>query len=113
MAYIVTAVSLIRNQPKVLGAPCAQSDYGDCMHADTDPASGNDTDAADGTKVPADDQIAYNVPHAAQVIDLSERQVWELVRSGEIESFKIGASRRISRAALVAYVKRHQQRGAA
>lgn len=69
------------------------------MHADTTPANGN--------QVPADDQIAYKVPHAAQVLDLSDRQMWELVRRGDIESFKIGASRRISRAALVAYIEQH------
>lgn len=67
------------------------------MHADTTPT--------DGSKTPADDQIAYKVPHAAQVIDLSERQMWELVRRGDIESFKIGTSRRIPRSALVAYIE--------
>jgi excisionase family DNA binding protein len=73
-----------------------QSGYLDCMHADTTPA--------DGTTALADDhQIAYKVPHAAQVLDLSERQVWELVRTGDIPSFKIGASRRILRSDLTAY----------
>lgn len=73
------------------------------MHADS--ASSN---TANGNGLPPDDQIAYKVPHAAQVIDLSERQMWELVRSGEIESIKIGASRRIPRAALVAYIEQHR-----
>jgi excisionase family DNA binding protein len=34
--------------------------------------------------------------------------MWELVRTGEIESVKIGASRRILRAALVAYIEAHR-----
>lgn len=69
------------------------------MHADTTPAHGS-------TALADDHQIAYRVPHAAQVVDLSERQMWKLVRDGEIESFKIGTSRRIPRAALVAYIER-------
>jgi excisionase family DNA binding protein len=54
--------------------------------------------------IAAAEQIVYNVPHAAKVLDLSERQMWELVRKGDIESFKMGGNRRITRAALVAYI---------
>lgn len=67
------------------------------MHADTAPLDGNSQ--------PADEQIAYDVRHAAQVLDLSERQVWQLVASKQIPSVKLGRSRRISRADLVAYVE--------
>lgn len=74
------------------------------MHADSAAS-----DTASGTAAaPPDDQIAYKVPHAARTLDLSERQMWELVRKGEIESFKIGTSRRIPRSALVAYVNNHR-----
>lgn len=59
-----------------------------------------------GGNAPADEQIAYTVPHAAKVLDLGVRTVWGLVHSGEIESIKIGKSRRVARAALLAYVKR-------
>lgn len=52
--------------------------------------------------------MAYSVRTAAKVLDLSVRTVWDLVAKGEIDSFKIGASRRISRAALVAYIERAQ-----
>lgn len=76
-----------------------QSDYGDCMHADTTPADGN-------IAVGDPHQVAYKVPHAAQLVDLSERQMWEFVRSGEIDSFKIGTSRRIPRAALIEFIER-------
>lgn len=57
---------------------------------------------------PFGEQLAYSVRHAADVLDLSERRMWELVRTGEVESFKIGASRRIARSVLVAYVERLQ-----
>lgn len=73
------------------------------MHADAMPGN-----TADGSEIPAarpaDDQIAYTVPHAAKVIDLGVRTVWQLVLSGQIKSIKIGRSRRVMRADLVAYV---------
>ncbi|WP_250009145.1 helix-turn-helix domain-containing protein [Actinoplanes sp. M2I2] len=52
-----------------------------------------------------DGQIAYNVPHAAKVLDLGVRTVWALVHAGDIESVKIGSARRIPRTALVAYIE--------
>lgn len=76
------------------------------MHADS-----SSSDTVGGSAGPPDDQIAYKVPHAAKVVDLSERQMWALVRDGVIESVKIGTSRRIPRSALVAYIESH--RGAA
>lgn len=69
------------------------------MQADTTPANGN---AALGEP----HQVAYRVRHAAELVDLSERQMWDLVKKGEIESFKIGTSRRIPRAALIAFIER-------
>lgn len=50
--------------------------------------------------------MAYSVRSAAKVLDLSIRTVWDLVSSGELPSFKIGASRRILRAEMDAYLKR-------
>lgn len=73
--------------------------YVDCMHADTTPVSGN-ADLGDSH------QVAYRVRHAAELVDLSERQMWEYVRTGEIASFKIGTARRIPRAALIAFIER-------
>jgi excisionase family DNA binding protein len=51
------------------------------------------------------EQLAFSIPHAARVLDLCDRKVWELVKDGEIESIKIGRSRRIPRAALLSYVE--------
>jgi excisionase family DNA binding protein len=49
-----------------------------------------------------DGQIAYNVPHADRVLDIGVRTMWALVHAGTVESVKIGSSRRIPRAALIA-----------
>lgn len=53
-------------------------------------------------------QLAYKIPHAARVLDMSVRKVWALVHSGEIESFKIGSSRRVTRKALLNYIDRQE-----
>jgi excisionase family DNA binding protein len=48
---------------------------------------------------------------AAEVLGVGRSTVYELIAAGQIESVRIGRSRRIPRAALVAYVAR--LRGAA
>jgi excisionase family DNA binding protein len=48
----------------------------------------------------------YRVREAAPLLGLGESKVWELLARGEIESVKIDGARRISRAALMAYVAR-------
>lgn len=65
------------------------------------------------TKVGNADQVAYTIKHAALLLDLGERTVWQLVMDGEIDSFKVGWARRVSRAALLAYVERQQKSPAA
>lgn len=83
-----------------------QSRYLDCMHADA--ASNNST----GGNVRAPEEpMAYTVKNAAKAFDLSERYMWELVLKGTIESIKIGRARRITRAAMEAYLE--NLRGAA
>lgn len=62
-----------------------------------------DTDAID------ESQIAYKIPNAARVLDMGVRKVWALVHSGEIESFKIGSSRRVTRQALLDYIDRQER----
>jgi len=51
-------------------------------------------------------QLLYRPEEAAQIIRQSRTAVYELMASGEIESIKIGRSRRISRRALEKYVAR-------
>jgi excisionase family DNA binding protein len=53
--------------------------------------------------------MAFSVGSAAKVLDLSLRKVRELVATGEIPSFKIGASRRILRSELEAYLRRQAE----
>lgn len=65
-------------------------------------------DSAGGiaARLASTDQVLYKVPHAAKVMDFSERYMWRLVRDGEIRSIKVGSSRRISRDSLIEYAKR-------
>lgn len=58
----------------------------------------------------ADDveQIAYSVTRAARLLDLSERKLWQLVKDGEIASYRVGTARRISRVALLEFVERQE-----
>lgn len=69
------------------------------MQADAEQCS-----PVDGNTLPGD-QMAFSVKSVARILDLSERVTWDLVTKGKIPSFKIGASRRVSRAALEAYVE--------
>lgn len=59
-----------------------------------------------GTALGEPDQLAYRVPRAAQILDMGERKVWELVHNGEIPSFTIGSARLVTRQALVDYINR-------
>jgi excisionase family DNA binding protein len=60
--------------------------------------------STDGVGTPSSDQIAYTVPHAARILDIGDRTAWQLVHSGAIDSIKIGRARRVTRAALMAYI---------
>lgn len=63
--------------------------------------------------VAGSDTLAYSVKRAAKVIDVSERMMWNLIATGEVQSVKIGRSRRVERAALVAYLDRLREEAAA
>lgn len=53
---------------------------------------------------PESTALVYTVGEAAAVLRVSRTKVYELVAGGEIESFTIGRSRRISRDALARYL---------
>ncbi|WP_020573078.1 helix-turn-helix domain-containing protein [Salinispora arenicola] len=78
--------------------------HGSAVHSNAESGTGSE-------------QIAYTVPHAAQLLDLGERTVWQLVKAEEddpgtgIESVKIGWSRRVPRVALLAYMERKRAQG--
>jgi excisionase family DNA binding protein len=51
-------------------------------------------------------KLLYSVREAEEVVGLGRSTLFELLRRGEIESVKVGAARRIPRAALEAFVDR-------
>jgi excisionase family DNA binding protein len=75
------------------------------MQADAAPRNSVDGNGAD------DEPFAYTVPQAAKKLAIGKRSMWHLVHTEQVESVKIGASRRIPREALLAYLK--ARRGAA
>jgi excisionase family DNA binding protein len=53
-----------------------------------------------------DQKILYRPEEGADALAVSRARMYELIASGEVESIKIGRSRRISRTALEQYVER-------
>ncbi len=49
------------------------------------------------------------IPKVAEELDISERSVWRLVEDGELSAHKFGASTRIRRSDLDAYIKRSRR----
>jgi excisionase family DNA binding protein len=56
--------------------------------------------------------LLYRVREAALKLTISESKMWELLARGEVESIKIDGSRRITPAALEAYIARQADAGA-
>lgn len=52
-----------------------------------------------------EDKLLYKVTDVAQVLSLSRTKVYELVRSGELTSVRIGGSRRVRGEDLARYVE--------
>jgi excisionase family DNA binding protein len=52
------------------------------------------------------DRLLYSVEEAAELLGIGRTFMFQLVASGEIDSFKIGNRRKIHRDALDAYVSR-------
>lgn len=52
-----------------------------------------------------EDKLLYKVADVAQVLSLSRTKVYELVRSGELPSVRIGGSRRVRGEDLSRYVE--------
>jgi excisionase family DNA binding protein len=57
--------------------------------------------------------LLFRVNEAAQKLSISKSKMWELLARGDIESVKIDGARRITPAALDAYVARLAGRDAA
>ncbi|HMM95048.1 helix-turn-helix domain-containing protein [Phycicoccus sp.] len=56
-----------------------------------------------------EDKLLYKVADVAQVLSLSRTKVYELVRSGELPSVRIGGSRRVRGEDLTDYVESLQR----
>jgi len=54
----------------------------------------------------------YTVAQVAVIMNLSESKTWQLVRSGELDSVKIGWSRRVVAASVDAYIRKLAAGGA-
>ena len=54
-------------------------------------------------------KLLYRVDTAAALCEMGRSKFWELVMSGEIESIKIGRSRRIPAEALRSWVERRTE----
>ncbi len=57
------------------------------------------------------DKALLTIEEFAEMHGLGRTKVYDLLRRGEIESVKIGTSRRITRAAAAAFVERLAQSG--
>lgn len=65
-------------------------------------------DSADSA-TQSSEPLAVDLVEAARLLGLGKRKVEYMVQSGELASFKIGRSRRIRRAVIVAYLERQEQ----
>lgn len=55
----------------------------------------------------------HTVGQVAVMLSLSESKVWQLIRSGELETVKIGWSRRVVASSVDSYIKKLRAEGAA
>lgn len=63
--------------------------------------------------MPTPERLAYTVDEAAEILSIGRSTLYELLTSGKIASVKIGRSRRIRHAAIVAYLDALEETGAA
>ena len=59
------------------------------------------------------DQLPLTPEHAAELLAVGRPKLYELLRTGALESVRIGAARRIPAAALTAYVEQLREEEAA
>jgi excisionase family DNA binding protein len=55
-------------------------------------------------------KMAYTVPEAAEMIAISRAQMYRLIDLGEIESIKVGRSRRVTSRQLDAFLEAQETR---
>jgi excisionase family DNA binding protein len=55
---------------------------------------------------PPVEALAYDVPVAGRMIGVGTTKVWELVRSGDLQTIRIGRRRLVTKEALQAFLDR-------
>ena len=48
--------------------------------------------------------LAHTVEQAAERVNIPETKLWRAIRDGQLRSFKVGRSRRVSEQALIDYI---------
>lgn len=51
------------------------------------------------------ERLAYSIPSASAATDIPESTLWAYITSGQLETFKVGRRRVITRAALEAFLR--------
>lgn len=59
------------------------------------------------------EKLLYKVEEVAQMLAIGRSKMWEIVLRGDIDSVKLDGSRRITREAVHAYVRRLAESGSA
>ncbi len=54
------------------------------------------------------DKLAYPIPEAADLLGVGYVKVYELIREGELETFRVGRRRLCSAAAIQRYIERQE-----
>lgn len=62
-------------------------------------------------KIEKDVPLMFTPVDAAQILSVSRSQIYVLIKRGELESVKIGGSRRISENQLVSFIGRIERAG--
>jgi excisionase family DNA binding protein len=56
------------------------------------------------------DRIAYTIAETARLLGISDTTVYQLIKSGELPSFKIGAARRVHGSAIEEFIRRNTEK---
>jgi excisionase family DNA binding protein len=50
--------------------------------------------------------VMFTIRQAAQILNVSRTQVYKLIKTNELDSVKVGRSRRVTESQLVAYIQK-------
>lgn len=79
-----------------------------CQARLTDPSSGGSAlTGYNGAAAQPAAKILYRVEDAAELMSLSRTAIFDLIRTGDLDTIKVGRRRRIPLSSIEAYVTRH------